>query len=57
MKLTFKRWISMPIASIDDPSLSGLAWTHNVHRPACGRLGHLPLHFAERYMVSWDGKV
>jgi hypothetical protein len=57
MNLTFKRWISMPTASIDDPSLSGLAWTCNIHRPAYGRLSHLPPHFAEQYMVSWDDKV
>jgi hypothetical protein len=47
----------MPILSLDDLSLYGLAWTFscyqaNTHTPAYGMLGHLPVHFTNHHIAS-----
>jgi len=48
------------ILSIDGQSFSSLLWTFTkpIHRDQYvgGTLDHLPVHFRDQHMVSWDNK-
>jgi hypothetical protein len=57
--LTLSGQIEMPIVFCDGLSLSGLTghlncYQTNTQRSAYGMVGHLPLHFNDKHVVSLD---